>query len=83
MRLDVLYFAWLRERIGQPRETVETGAATVRDLVAELAALDEWHAAALSDLSAVRVAVDQELTDLDAPLAGAREVAFFPPMTGG
>ena len=39
--------------------------------------------AALSDLSAVRVAVDQELADLDAPLAGAREVAFFPPMTGG
>ncbi|MDF3854656.1 molybdopterin converting factor subunit 1 [Paracoccus sp. P2] len=83
MALDVLYFAWLRERIGQPRERIETGAATVRELVAELAAMDEWHAAALADLSAVRVAVDQELADLDAPLAGAREVAFFPPMTGG
>ena len=83
MALDVLYFAWLRERIGQPRERVETQAATVRDLVAELAALDEWHAAALFDLTAVRVALDQELADLDAPLAGVREVAFFPPMTGG
>lgn len=83
MALDVLYFAWLRERIGQPRERVETEAATVRELVAELAARDEWHAAALSDSSAVRVAVDQELADLDAPLSGAREVAFFPPMTGG
>lgn len=83
MALDVLYFAWLRERIGQPRERIETRAATVRELVGELAALDEWHAAALADLSAVRVAVDQELADLDAPLAGAREVAFFPPMTGG
>ncbi|ARC36999.1 molybdopterin converting factor subunit 1 [Paracoccus yeei] len=83
MRLDVLYFAWLRERIGQPRETVETEAATVRALVAQLAAMDDWHAAALSDLSAVRVALDQELADLDAPLAGVREVAFFPPMTGG
>ena len=83
MRLDVLYFAWLRERIGQPRETVETEAATVRALVAPLAAMDDWHAAALSDLSAVRVALDQELADLDAPLAGVREVAFFPPMTGG
>ncbi|MTH34526.1 molybdopterin converting factor subunit 1 [Paracoccus limosus] len=83
MALDVLYFAWLRERIGQPRERVETGATTVRELVAELAAMDEWHAAALSDLAAVRVAVDQELADLDAPLAGVREVAFFPPMTGG
>ena len=83
MAIDVLYFAWLRERIGQPRERIETDAATVRELVAELAALDEWHAAALADLTAVRVAVDQELTDLDHPLAGAREVAFFPPMTGG
>lgn len=83
MTLDVLYFAWLRERIGLPRERVETNAATVRELVAELAGRDEWHAGALSDLSAVRVAVDQELADLDAPLRGAREVAFFPPMTGG
>ena len=81
--LDVLYFAWLRERIGVPRERVETSAATVRDLVAELAARDDWHAAALSDLAAVRVAVDQRLADMDAPLAGAREVAVFPPMTGG
>ena len=83
MRIDVLYFAWLRERIGAPRETVETGAATVRDLVAQLAAMDDWHAAAFADLRAVRVAVDQTLADLDAPLADAREVAFFPPMTGG
>lgn len=81
--LDVLYFAWLRERIGVPRERVETSAATVRDLVAELADRDDWHAPALSDLAAVRVAVDQRLADMDAPLAGAREVAFFPPMTGG
>lgn len=83
MTLDILYFAWLRERVGTPRERVETGAATVRDLVAELVARDDRHAAALSDLAAVRVAVDQVLGDLDAPLAGAREVAFFPPMTGG
>ncbi|QFQ87768.1 molybdopterin converting factor subunit 1 [Paracoccus kondratievae] len=83
MALDVLYFAWLRERIGQPRERVETQARTVRELVAELAAMDEWHAAALADLTAVRIAVDQELADLDASLEGVREVAFFPPMTGG
>ena len=81
--IELRYFAWLRERIGQPRERIETAAATVRDLVAELAAMDEWHAAALSDLSAVRVAVDQELAGLDTPLEGAREIAFFPPMTGG
>ncbi len=83
MMLDVLYFAWLRERIGAPKERVETGAATVRDLVEELRAHDDYHAAAFADLSAVRVAVDQELADLDAPLQGAREIAFFPPMTGG
>lgn len=83
MTLDILYFAWLRERIGQHRERVETDAATIRDLVAELAARDEWHAAAFADMSAVRCAVDQQLAELDAPLAGSREVAFFPPMTGG
>lgn len=83
MTLDVLYFAWLRERIGVPRERIDTTAATVADLVAQLAAMDDRHASALSDLRAVRVAVDQQLTDFDAPLAGAREVAFFPPMTGG
>lgn len=81
--LDVLYFAWVRERIGEPRETVETGATTVAALVDELKAREERYALAFSDLSALRVAVDQELADFDAPLAGAREVAFFPPMTGG
>ncbi|MCT4333767.1 molybdopterin converting factor subunit 1 [Paracoccus sp. YLB-12] len=83
MTVDVLYFAWLRERVGIPRERVETQAATVRDLVTELAARDDWHAAAFADMTAVRCAVDQELVGLDAPLGKAREVAFFPPMTGG
>ena len=81
--MDVLYFAWVRERIGLPKEQVETTAATVADLVVELRAKEERYAVAFSDLSALRVAVDQELTDFDAPLTGAREVAFFPPMTGG
>lgn len=81
--IDVLYFAWVRERIGLPRERVETGAATVRDLVAELAAREDRYAAAFADVSALRVAVDQELTTFDAPLTGVREVAFFPPMSGG
>ncbi|WP_102226061.1 molybdopterin converting factor subunit 1 [Acidimangrovimonas sediminis] len=80
---EILYFAWLRERIGTPRETVETGAATVRELVSELVAREERYAVAFENLSAIRVALDQELTDMDAPLMGVREVAFFPPMTGG
>ncbi|APZ53240.1 molybdopterin converting factor subunit 1 [Salipiger abyssi] len=81
--IDVLYFAWVRERIGLPKERLDTGAETVAALVDELRAREERYAMAFSDLSALRVAVDQELTDFDAPLAGAREVAFFPPMTGG
>lgn len=81
--MQVLYFAWVRERIGLPREEVETTAATVAGLVAELRAREERYEAAFADISALRVAVDQELTDFDAPLAGVREVAFFPPMTGG
>lgn len=82
-QVEVLYFAWVRERIGLPRESVTTNAATVAELVAELTAREPRYAAALSDLSALRVAVDQELAEFDAPLAGVREVALFPPMTGG
>ena len=81
--IDVLYFAWVRERIGHPKEQVDTVAATVMDLVEELRAREPRYEAAFADLDALRVAVDQELTGFDAPLNGAREVAFFPPMTGG
>jgi len=81
--IDILYFAWVRERIGLPRERVETQAATVSDLVAELSAREERYALAFADLASLRVALDQELASFDAPLAGVREVAFFPPMTGG
>jgi len=81
--IDVLYFAWVRERIGLPREKVETNAATVAGLIDELRGREERYALAFSDLSSLRVAVDQDLTDFDASLEGVREVAFFPPMTGG
>jgi molybdopterin synthase sulfur carrier subunit len=78
-----MYFAWVRERIGLPRERIDTQAATVNDLVAELIAREDRYAAAFADTAALRVALDQVLSDFDAPLAGVREVAFFPPMTGG
>jgi molybdopterin synthase sulfur carrier subunit len=81
--MDILYFAWVRERIGVPKETFETKAATVADLVDELRAREVRYDVAFSDLSALRVAVDQELADFDAPIGNASEVAFFPPMTGG
>ncbi len=81
--MQVLYFAWVRERIGVPREDVETSAETVADLVNELRGREERYDLAFSDMSAIRVALDQELSDLHTSLAGVREVAFFPPMTGG
>ena len=81
--LDVLYFAWVRERIGLPREKIATNAATVADLVAELRAREDRYDLAFRDVTALRVALDQEMADFNAPLAGVREVAFFPPMTGG
>jgi len=83
MKVRVLYFAWLRERIGIGREEVETSAATLSDLVDELRDREARYAAAFADMEAVRAALDQELVPLDTPLGEAREVAFFPPMTGG
>ena len=81
--IDILYFAWLREKIGLPRERVETSATTVAELIQDLSARDERYALAFADLTSLRVAVDQELAGFDAPLPGVRELAFFPPMTGG
>ncbi len=81
--MEVLYFAWVRERIGLPRETVETRAETVLQLINELRSREARYEAAFADLSALRVALDQELSDFEATLSGVREVAFFPPMTGG
>lgn len=82
--MKVLYFAWLRERIGESEETVDAaGAATVADLVAKLREKGDRYEAAFADLAAVKVAVDMKVRDWDSPLDGASEVAFFPPMTGG
>lgn len=82
--MQVLYFAWLRERVGAASEEIDPeGATTARELVDRLSARDPRYAAAFADMSAVRVAVDQEMCDLDSSIANAREVAFFPPVTGG
>jgi molybdopterin synthase sulfur carrier subunit len=81
--MNVLYFAWVRERIGLPKEQIETSASTVRELVEELKAREARYEMAFADVSAIRVALDQELSDFDASLNGVTEVAFFPPMTGG
>lgn len=81
----IRYFAWVREKAGREEETLtppET-VKTVADLIAYLATIDDNHAAAFEEADAIRVAIDQEHVEHDAVIAGAREVAFFPPMTGG
>jgi sulfur-carrier protein len=83
--MKVLYFAWLRERVGVPEEEVEPPAevATVGALMDWLADRDEAHAYAFENRRVVRAAIDQVHVKPTTALAGAREIAFFPPMTGG
>lgn len=79
----MLYFAWVREAIGTGEEMVEPDdAVTVADLLDRLSA-QPGHAAAFSDRSRLRAAIDQAFVTLDAPIARAREIAIFPPVTGG
>ncbi len=79
------YFAWVRERIGLTEEEVEppAGVLTVADLLAWLSARGPEYEHALAEPKAIRVAVDQVHAQRNAPIRGAREVALFPPMTGG
>jgi molybdopterin synthase sulfur carrier subunit len=83
--LSVLYFAWLRERVGVSEETISPpeSVATVADLVLYLANLDQRHAAAFKDRKTIRCAVNQEFADPATILRPGDEVAFFPPVTGG
>lgn len=83
--LSVLYFAWLRERVGVSEETVSPPdtVTTVADLVVYLANLDQRHAVAFKDRKTVRCAVNQEFADPATILRSGDEVAFFPPVTGG
>lgn len=83
MKIKILYFAWLRERIGKSSEVMETEAKTVEQLIKDLRSKEERYDFAFSDLSSVRVALDQTLSTFDSSLKNVNEVAFFPPMTGG
>jgi sulfur-carrier protein len=85
MNVKVLYFAWVRERIGKPEEEIEppAGVATVGDLVAWLARRGEQYAYAFENPKIIRAAIDRSHVTPDAAIAGAREIALFPPMTGG
>ena len=83
MKVTVRYFASIREAIGQGSESVETSAATLGALRDELIARGGAHAASLARGKAVRLALNQVLSDESAALADGAEVAFFPPVTGG
>jgi molybdopterin synthase sulfur carrier subunit len=83
--MKVLYFAWVRERIGKGEEVVEPPAsvATVADLIGWLADRGEEYAYAFEKPKVIRAAIDRKHVKAETAIAGAREIAFFPPMTGG
>ena len=83
--MKLKYFAWVRERIGKSEETIEPppSVKTVEELIAWLAARGETYAHAFETPRVIRAAIDHAHVKQDAAIAGAREIAFFPPMTGG
>ena len=83
--MQLLYFGWVRIKMGKDRENMDLpdGVANVRDLIEALRDRGAEYEEALNDISMIRVAVNQELTDLDAAVANDDEIALFPPMTGG
>jgi molybdopterin synthase sulfur carrier subunit len=85
MATEILYFAWVREKIGVGAETLDLpeGLATVADLVAWLAGRSDGHAEAFAEPARLRAAIDQRFVALDAALGRPREIAIFPPVTGG
>jgi sulfur-carrier protein len=85
MTVRLLYFAWVREKLGRAEETVTPPASvtTVANLMAWLAARGDNYHEVFSRVGVVRAAVDQTHAQPTQPIAGAREIAFFPPVTGG
>ena len=83
--MKVLYFAWVRERVGKPEEDVDPpqSVSTVRDLICWLAGRGEEYADAFANPRVVRAAIDRAHVTPETPIKGAREIAFFPPMAGG
>ncbi len=85
MRLHLVYFAWVRERIGKDGESLDFpgSAITVAGVIRALAARGPGYASAFEDLSCLRFACDQEFIDIDASIHDGAELAIFPPVTGG
>ena len=82
--MKIFYFSWLREKIGVPFEELEVQSENVHDLIKELISTDQKYALAFENIKSIRVAVDQKLIqNLNVSIKNVKEVAFFPPMTGG
>lgn len=83
--LTIVYFAWVREIVGVDEERVARPApgTTIADLITQLAGHSDGHGQALSDPTRLRAAIDQRFAPLDTVIGDAREVALFPPVTGG
>jgi molybdopterin synthase sulfur carrier subunit len=83
--MKLRYFAWVRERVGKPEEDIEipTGIATVGELMTWLSTRGEEYAYAFDNPQVIRAAIDRTHVKAQAPIKGAGEIAFFPPMTGG
>jgi molybdopterin synthase sulfur carrier subunit len=83
--MKIRYFAWMRERIGKPEEEIEppAGVATVRDLMQWLSGRGEEYAYAFENPKIIRAAIDRSHVRPETAIGGAKEIAFFPPMTGG
>jgi sulfur-carrier protein len=83
--MKIRYFAWVRERVGKPEEEIElpAGVDTVRALMDWLAGRGEEYAYAFENRAAIRAAIDRAHVRPDTAIGAAREIAFFPPMTGG
>ena len=83
--MRVKYFAWVRERVGKAEETLDPppNVRTVEDMIGWLSSRGEGYAYAFETPRVIRAAIDHAHVKQDAPISGAREIAFFPPMTGG
>ena len=81
--MTLLYFAWVRQKIGKSAETLAPPAGDVAALIAYLKSLGPNYADAFADLSRIRVAVNQRHAGIDAKIGPDDEIAFFPPVTGG
>ena len=82
--MQVYYFSWVREKVGTNHEEIQTNSNTVKDLIDELSLKGENYALAFGNLEQIKVAVDQVfVSDFNHSIRNAKEIAFFPPVTGG